>query len=306
MLELETLVETYISENYPEHTVEYVNSHKKERGKDANITKNPVYSVTLTNTILLMSCNPDTIIKLCPISYEKILSFEKQHNDNNKITFYKHKTGYICSNINLYIHQIITGCHGNGKGTKTISVDHIDQDPLNNTYDNLRVVSQDVQRSNQKGIKEGTQRARKTDLKNLPEGITVDMLPKYVGPGHDTYGPSKKDRYWFVVENHPTLIANNKKALYSSKSEKVSPEEKLQQAIDILSYLDKGEMPPSDEPALPKYYSLITARGKPHLVYERRTEDGVRQNVKMVLPDEYVLAEQLERIQEKVIAKYGE
>ena len=82
MLELETLVETYISENYPEHTVEYVNSHKKERGKDANITKNPVYSVTLTNTILLMSCNPDTIIKLCPISYEKILSFEKQHNDN--------------------------------------------------------------------------------------------------------------------------------------------------------------------------------------------------------------------------------
>jgi hypothetical protein len=41
-------------------------------------------------------------------------------------------------------------------------------------------------------------------------------------------------------------------------------------------------------------------------VYERRTEDGVRQNVKMVLPEEYVLAEQLERIQEKVVAKYGE
>jgi hypothetical protein len=132
------------------------------------------------------------------------------------------------------------------------------------------------------------------------------MLPKYVGPGHDTYGPSKKDRYWFVVEKHPTLIANNKKQLASSKSEKVSPEEKLQQAIDILSYLDKGEMPPSDEPVLPKYHSLITARGKPHLVYERRTEDGVRQNVKMVLPEEYVLAEQLERIQEKVVAKYGE
>ena len=86
----------------------------------------------------------------------------------------------------------------------------------------------------------------------------------------------------------------------------MSSEEKLQQAIDILSYLDKGEMPPSDEPVLPKYHSLITARGKPHLVYERRTEDGVRQNVKMVLPEEYVLAEQLERIQAKVVAKYGE
>lgn len=306
MLELETLIQTYISENYPTHTVEYIDSHTKQRGKDANITKNPVYSVTLTDTILLMGCNPDTIIKLCPVSYEKILSFEKQHNDNNKITFYKHKTGYICSNINLYIHQIITGCHGNGKGTKSISVDHIDQNPLNNTWNNLRIATRKEQEQNSKGIKEGTQRARKTDLKNLPEGITSDMLPKYVGPGHDTYGPHNKDRYWFVVEKHPTLIANKKKQLCSSKSEKVSPEEKLQQAIDILAYLDKGEMPPEKEPALPKYYSLIEARGKPHLVYERRREDGTRMNVKMVLPEDFEMSSQVERLAAKVSVKYPE
>lgn len=289
------------------NVIEYIPGHVKTIGQQANKMKNPIWKIKEDDKeYMLMYCEKDTLCRLCPTSYQKILDFEQEHNNENKMTFFKHSNGYINSTCGLFIHQVITGCHGNGKGTKTISVDHIDQDPLNNTYDNLRVVSQDVQRSNQKGIKEGTQRARKTDLKNLPEGITSDMLPKYVGPGHDTYGPSKKDRYWFVVEKHPTLIANNKKQLASSKSEKVSPEEKLQQAIDILSYLDKGEMPPSDEPALPKYYSLITARGKPHLVYERRTEDGVRQNVKMVLPEEYVLAEQLERMQEKVVAKYGE
>lgn len=50
---------------------------------------------------------------------------------------------YILSHFEtsgLHIHQIITGCYGNGKGTKTISVDHIDQDPLNNTWENLRIV----------------------------------------------------------------------------------------------------------------------------------------------------------------------
>lgn len=292
------------------NVISYRNGHINKKGKNAYSMKNPIWRINENSQdYLLVYCEKDTLCKLCSTSYQKILDFEKEHNNNKKLTFYKHENGYIgtySDGCGLFIHQIITGCHGNGKGTKTISVDHIDQDPLNNTYDNLRVVSQDVQRSNQKGIKEGTQRARKTNLKNLPEGITSDMLPKYVGPGHDTYGPSKKDRYWFVVEKHPTLIANDKKALYSSKSEKVSPEEKLQQAIDILSYLDKGEMPPSDEPALPKYHSLITARGKPHLVYERRTEDGVRQNVKMVLPEEYVLAEQLERMQNKVVSKYGE
>ena len=53
----------------------------------------------------------------------------------------------------IFIHQIITGCYGNGKGTKNISVDHIDQDPLNNCYDNLRIATREEQQNNQNGIK---------------------------------------------------------------------------------------------------------------------------------------------------------
>ena len=294
------------TQNY--NVVKYLNNETVvTRGRYAGETKNYMCEIKTSDdkTQYLMLCNQDKICKLCPVSYEKILDYEKKHN--KKIIWSYQKSGYILGNNNLFIHQVITGCHGNGKGTNTISVDHIDQDPLNNTYDNLRVATRKEQEQNSNGIKEGTKRARKTDAPDYPEGITHDMIPKYIHySGLVKYGTNGKTRSYFVVEKHPTLIANNKKQLASSKSEKVSPEEKLQQAIDILSYLDKGEMPPSDEPVLPKYYSLITARGKPHLVYERRTEDGVRQNVKMVLPEEYVLAEQLERIQEKVVAKYGE
>ena len=273
-------------------------------GRYAGEIKNHMCEIKTTDdeTQYLMMCNQDKLCKLCPISYEKILDYEKNHN--KRIIWSYHKNGYILGNNKLFMHQVIMECYGNGKGTKNISVDHVDQDRMNNTWNNLRIATRKEQEQNSKGIKEGTQRARKTDLKNLPEGITSDMLPKYIGPGHDTYGPSKKNRYWFVIEKHPTLIANNKKSLCSSKSEKVSPQEKLQQAIDILSYLDKGEMPPSDEPNLPKYYSLVVARGKPHLVYEKRREDGKRENIKMVLPDDYNLEEQLERMQEKVKAKY--
>jgi len=293
------------------NVISYRNGHINKKGKNAYSMKNPIWRINENSQdYLLIYCEKDTLCKLCSTSYQKILDFEKEHNNNKKLTFYKHENGYIGTYSNgcgLFIHQIITGCYGNGKGTNTISVDHIDQDPLNNTYDNLRVATRKEQEQNSKGIKEGTKRARKTDAPDYPEGITHDMIPKYIHySGLVKYGTNGKTRSYFVVEKHPTLIANNKKQLASSKSEKVSPEEKLQQAIDILSYLDKGEMPPSDEPALPKYYSLITARGKPHLVYERRAEDGVRQNVKMVLPEEYVIAEQLERIQEKVVSKYGE
>lgn len=294
------------------NVIEYIPGHVKTIGQQSNKMKNPMWKIKEDDKeYILMYCEKDTLCKLCPISYQRILDFETEQNNNKKLTFYKHSSGYIASHVHettgLLIHQIITGCHGNGKGTKNISVDHIDQDPLNNTYDNLRIATRKEQEQNTTGIKEGTKRARKADAHPYPEGITHDMLPKYVHyPKPEKYGTNGKTRSYFVVEKHPTLIANNKKQLASSKSEKVSPEEKLQQAIDILSYLDKGEMPPSDEPELPKYYSLVVARGKSHLVFERRCEDGVRQNVKMVLPEEYVLDEQLERIHEKVMAKYGE
>jgi hypothetical protein len=291
-----------LTQNY--NVVKYLNNEiLVTRGRYAGETKNYMCEIKTSNdeTQYLMLCNQDKLCKLCPISYEKILDHEKKHA--NKIVWTYQKSGYILGNNNLYIHQIITGCFGNGKGTKTVSVDHIDQDPLNNTYDNLRVVSQEVQRANQTGIKEGTKRARNKNAQPFPEGITHDMLIKYVSPRTEAYGTTGKTRTYFVVEGHPGLDVIGKRQLYSSKSEKVSNEEKLAQAVSIVESLDAGTYQ-EKESALPKYYSLIEARGKPHLVYEKRCEGGSRMNVKMILPEDFDLAEQVERLSAKVSLKY--
>ena len=44
--------------------------------------------------------------------------------------------------------------------------------------------------------------------------------------------------------------------------------------------LENNIYPEKNEPTLPKYVSLVTARGKPHLVFEKRMDDGMRLNVK--------------------------
>ena len=51
--------------------------------------------------------------------------------------------------------------------------------------------------------------------------------------------------------------------------------------------------------------SLVMMREKPHLVYERRRIDGVREGLRMVLPKNYIIEDEIEKLKEKVEAKYG-
>jgi hypothetical protein len=119
------------------------------------------------------------------------------------------------------------GCYGNGKGTKNISVDHIDQNPLNNTYDNLRIATREEQEQNSKGIKAGTKRARKRDAKPLPDGIEQHMLKKCVVYYEDYADKEKKHlRQYFKIEKHPKL----NKIWIGCKSNSVSIQYKLAEA----------------------------------------------------------------------------
>ena len=125
--------------------------------KSTYVIKNPMWKIKENfKEYWLMYCETNTINKLCSESYQKILDYE-DNNDGKKLTFYKCSNGYIQAHIDthkiLYIHQIITDCYGNGKGTKNISVDHIDQNPLNNTFENLRIATREEQEQNSKGIK---------------------------------------------------------------------------------------------------------------------------------------------------------
>ena len=229
-----------IIENY--NVIDYIPGHFSKNGVDPYHMKNPIWKIKdKENEYFLMYCEKNTIIKLCPKSYQKIVDYENEQNDGKKLTFHKHANGYIlCSNKCLFIHQIITDCYGNGKGTSTISVDHIDQDPLNNTLDNLRIATRKEQEQNSKGIKDSTKRARKTNAKPLPNGIHQDMMRKYVVYYQEWLDKEHtKEREFFKIEKHPKLD----KIYVGTKSNKVSIQEKLNQINKIVDDLENNIFP---------------------------------------------------------------
>jgi len=289
----------FIEEKYD--IINYIPGHYLKLGQDANIMKNPIWKIKENNKeILLMYCEKNTLCKLCPVSYQKIIDFENNFNNNKKLTWYKHQNGYIMTNINLYIHQIITGCHSNGKGTLNTSVDHIDQDPLNNTWDNLRIATRKEQEQNSKGIKDGTKRERKHNAKELPNGITQDMMKKYVVYYQEWLDKEHtKEREFFKIEKHPKLD----KPWATTKSNKVTIFEKLAQANKVIDDLENNIYPVKNEFELPTYVSLTVMRNKYHLVFEKRI-DNKRLNLKMVLPENYDLHEQLIILNDKIKEKY--
>ena len=294
-----------VKKNY--NIIEYIQGHYLTVGNDAYVLKNPMWRIRnhQNEEVILMYCETNTLCILCPESYEKILDFEKLYNNGKKLTFYKHQNGYIlCSNVSLFIHQIITDCRGNGKGTKNISVDHIDRNPLNNTLTNLRIASRNVQEQNSKGISEGTKRERKSSARELPDGLTQQMMMKYVVYYKECYNKEKKlYREFFKVEKHPKLD----KHWMSSKSNKVSLLEKLTSANKVVTDLEKDVYPlDNSDTALPTYITLKQERNKPHLVFDKKSvgAEEKRLNLRMVLPDNYILEEQLTLFREKIKEKY--
>ena len=284
---------------------EYIQGHYKIDGKDAYIIKNPIW-ITEDN-IYLMYCEKDTITQLCHTSYQKIKEYE---NENEiKVTFFKLENNYINSNIKLYIHQIITGCYGNGKGTKNISVDHIDRNLLNNQFNNLRVVTQNTQINNANGVIQGTKRERKKSAQKLPNGLKHNMLPKYVTYNQECYNKQKQlYREYFRIEKHPKL----NKTWSSSKSTKVTIDEKLKQAILYLKYLEEGFPEEEDKLKLPLYFHLKYPTDKNkniYLIFDKK-DDGVRYNMRQKYNPETEITQnfinkEVELVRQKLIIKYG-
>jgi hypothetical protein len=292
---------TFVAERYT--VIETIQGHYCSLGNDAYIMKNPMWKILdeAGQTQLLMYCETDTLCLLCPSSYKKITDYEQANNEGKKVTFFSHQSGYINCSKGLFIHQIITGCHGNGKGTGNVSVDHIDQNPLNNTLTNLRIATREEQEQNSRGIKEGTKRTRNHNAKPLPEGVTQDMLRKYVIYYHEYIDKEKtKSREFFKVESHPKM----KKIWIGSKSNKIPILDKLAAANKVVVDLEQDIYPVVAVCGLPDYITVKVERGKSHLIYDLKMNEGKRLNMRMVLPDNYVLDEQLPIFQEKIKEKY--
>ncbi len=223
----------YIKDNY--NLLKTYRGHINKLGIDARVEKNRMWKVfdeEQNKNIYLMYCEPDKLVHLCKKSIKKIKEFEQ--NNTGKITWYFHPNGYIQGSNNMYMHQIITECYGNGKGTMNISVDHIDRNPLNNCFDNLKIATREEQQENTKTA-EGERRARSKSAKPLPDGITNDMMKKYVIYYKECYNKEKElYREFFKIEKHPKL----EKPWIGSKSNKVSILEKLNEANAMIDSLN--------------------------------------------------------------------
>lgn len=289
-------------------TIEYKEGHMKSVGKTANQIKNPAWKIRLPNNAerWIMFCEQNTYTILCDESLQKILDFEKNVCDHQKITWFCGYNGYISAHIpkqttNLYMHQVIMECYGNGKGTMNVSVDHMDRNPLNNSISNLRIVNRLEQESNKIGMLPNTKRARNHNAIQLPEGITQDMMRKYVVYYKNWLDRENgKFREYFCVEKHPNL----QKQWKSTSCADVSIFEKLKQANLVAENLEKGILPVPNIRELPKYISIIMMRNKEHLVFDKK-QNNIRMNLKMILPDNYNLENQLEIMNEKIKQKYN-
>ena len=208
----------------------------------------------------------------------------------------------------LFLHQWITNCYGNGQGIKNISVDHINRDKLDNRISNLRVVDFETQHSNANGIIQGTKRNRQRTAQDLPDGLTQDMMPKYVYYANETVKRNDGTEYkreYFRIEKHPKLT---KKCWSSSKSIKISILEKLEQTKEKLKELD-GEIEIIQEPEykLPKY---ISKKNKPNdkiqLIYDRKI-NGKRQGMRLTIKNisEKNLQEEVIKFQEAINERYS-
>ena len=74
-----------VKENY--NVIEYVQGHYHTIGSDAFVLKNPMWKIrTVKNEEqLLMFCEKDTLCLLSAESYQKIVDYEKNNNDAEKI-----------------------------------------------------------------------------------------------------------------------------------------------------------------------------------------------------------------------------
>ena len=93
---------------------------------------------------------------------------------------------------------------------------------------------------NSKQNKNTNKRKRKYNAIKLPDEIDESKIPKYIYYCKEMYNKEKElYREFFRIEKHPNL--KKQKCLSSSKSQKISLQEKLEETIEMLKKLDNNE-----------------------------------------------------------------
>jgi hypothetical protein len=225
--------------------LERFSGHTPTLGKSAGEELNWAFRILDTENneeCIGMYCKPNHITLIDKDIWEELTTKYK-----SSISWYLGSQGYIARTVKetddnpyLTLHQFVTKHIGQGKGKQ--SVDHINQNKLDNRLANLRIVGQGEQNANRGKV------TRHKKAKELPKEIT-EPLPKFCVYYKECFNKEKGLwREFFTIEGHPKQEGKRKA---TSKSGKVNILDKLKEAKEILFELDNGHpSPPSQIPPI--------------------------------------------------------
>ena len=183
-------------------------------------------SDTSNTEYYLMNCKKGDdyeYIKFSKQSLNKVLKIGDKRN-----VWYIGTNGYVASTFKednirkiRYLHQHLMDHYGNGLSQGNLTVDHINQNKLDNRIENLRLITQTEQNLNQ-----GKRKRQSTAKVKLPEFIKE--LPKYV-----QYNGCR-----FEIINHPKSPNRN---FYSTHKMDVPMEDRYKQILEILKQVENGD-----------------------------------------------------------------